>query len=152
MDYHKDFGCLTDTVISVLASGKFPTDDAEKWNKYLADTNGGDRVLAVIQYPTIDIELEAYTGSGNEPWSASESDNNVLLDYYVCIKGVMHTGNIEWCSDDFVPWDVMVDFGSANCEEALERDMLNALSEYARNNGYSFTELNFNDCREVKNA
>ena len=152
MEYHKDFTCLTDTVVSVLASGKFSTDDTEKWSKYLADTNDGDRVLAVIQYPTIDIELEAYTGNGNEPWAANENDNDVILDYFVCVKGMMHTGNVEWTSDDFAPWNIAVDFGSDNWEEALERDMLDALSEYARGKGYSFTELNFNDSMEVANA
>ena len=142
---YKDFECLTDTVVSVLASGKFPVDDADKMKQYLKDTHDGDRVIAGLMYPTIDVELEAWTSQGAEPCYASETDDEISLAYFVCIKGKMHTGEIEWTSGDYIPREVNVDFSADNWEEQLERDMIDALEDYVKAESLSYTELNFND-------
>lgn len=138
----ENFELLTWNVRKVLASGYFPTDNEEDWNTYLEDTDG-DRFLGSIVYPTIDIELEAYTGDGNEPWSANAKDNGILLSYCVCTKGKTHTGNTEWQFDDFLSAEVNVDFADPNWEALLEADMLEKLDRYVELNGYSYTELNF---------
>lgn len=141
----RDFDMLTDNVVSVLACGKYPLGDAEKMHKYISDTNGGDRVIAIIQFPSIDIELEAWTSRGIEPCYAADDDDEVMLDYFVCFKGLTHTGNEEWVSVDCLPCDVDVDFSASDWREQLEQAMCEALDEYVNNNGLSFTEYNFDD-------
>lgn len=143
VEYIEHFGCLNDDVVSVLASGKFPTDDADAWKKYLESTYRGDRVLAVIEFPYIDIELEAYTGDGNEPSEAADDDNGIVLGYVVCIKG-LYCGEEVWQTDDFAG-ECTVDFSSENWEELLEKEMVERLAEYVEKRGYSFTEPNFDD-------
>lgn len=139
---YEDFELLTPTVREVIALGRFPTDDEGVWNAFIGDTDG-DRFLGSIAFPTIDIELEAYTGDGNEPWSANAKDNEILLSYCVCTRGKIHTGNTEWQFDDFLSAEVNVDFADTNWEALLEADMLEKLDRYVELNGYSYTELNF---------
>ena len=141
IEYNKYFKDLTENVVSVLADGKFPTDDADRWDRYLADTCRGDRVLAVIEFPYIDIELEAYTGNGCEPWAATDDDNEVSLWYAVCIRGLCN-GEDGWNTDDWAG-KCEVDFSSDNWEELLVTEMCERLKAYAERLGYSFTEPNF---------
>lgn len=142
MTYTKDFEQLTENVRQILASGYFPTDNKEVWDAFLEDTRGGDRFLGLIEFPTIDIELNAYTFDGIEPCEAKDGDNEIVLSYFACIKGITPYG-IEWMSDDFVPYEVEVDFADPNWESMLEKDMLEKLDNYVKLNGYSYTELNF---------
>lgn len=143
MKYTKDFELLTENVREALSSGFFPTNDERKWSKFLEDTRDGDRFLASIVFPTIDIELEAYTGNGGEPSEATERDNEVSLSYCVCTKGEIHTGNVEWEFDDFLSAGVDVDFADPDWDILLEADMLKKLDDYVKKNGYSYTMLNF---------
>lgn len=143
----KYFGLLTDEVVSVLADGKFPTGDAERWERYLKATYDGDRVLAVMEFPYIDIELEAWTRGGGEPCEATDSDNEIFPTYVVCIRG-LHCGTDCWETDDFAG-KCTVDFSSENWEELLEKEMVERLTEYAKGRGYSFTEPNFDYEQEV---
>ena len=138
----KYFELLTDEVVSVLADGKFPTGDKERWESYLKATNDGDRVLAVLEFPYIDIELEAWTGYGEEPWAATDNDNAIMLWYAVCIKGFLHSGEEAWETDDWAG-KCTVDFSADNWEELLENEMVKRLDEYVDEHGYSFTEPNF---------
>lgn len=139
----EDFELLTENVRQILASGHFPTTDEDKWNDFLDVTCGGDRFLGSIAYPTIDIELEAFTGDGNEPYMANDKDNEISLSYCVCTKGKMHTGYVEWLFDDYLSAEVKVDFTDPNWKSLLEADMLDKLDKYVEANGYSYTELNF---------
>ena len=141
IEYTKWFDTLTDEVVSVLAGGKFPTDNSNEWSAYLNSTNNGDRVLGMIEFPTIDIELEAYTSNGGEPCEATNDDNDISLSYFVCIKGMLR-GFEEWCSDDYAG-RCSVDFSADDWEQRLEQEMCEKLDEYAKHNGYSFTEMNY---------
>ena len=40
IEYIKDFHSLTDNVVSVLADGKLPITDREKWDRFKADQIG----------------------------------------------------------------------------------------------------------------
>lgn len=139
----ENFEQLTSKVREILASGYFPTDNKEDWATFLEDTHGGDRFLGLIEYPTIDIELNAYTWNGSEPCEAKDDDNEIVLSYFVCTKGRYTEGVIEWESDDFVSEEVSVDFTDPNWQTLLEADMLEKLDRYVEANGYSYTELNF---------
>lgn len=144
----KYFGLLTDEVVSVLADGKFPTGDKERWERYLKATYNGDRVLAVMEFPYIDIELEAWTADYfHEPAYATDEDNGIDLSYMVCIRG-LHCGTDCWETDEGAG-DCTVDFGADNWEELLEKEMVERLTEYVEKHGYSFTEPNFRYGQEV---
>jgi hypothetical protein len=139
----KYFELLTDEVVSVLADGKFPTGDKERWESYLKATNGGDRVLAVLEFPYIDIELEAWTSDYfYEPAYAKDEDTDIALSYMVCIRGLYH-GKDTWETDEGAG-ECKVDFSAENWEELLENEMVKRLAEYVEEHGYSFTEPNFN--------
>ena len=144
MKGEKYFGLLNEDVVSVLADGKFPTSDSKRWQKYLDETYNGDRVLAVIEFPMVDIELEAYTASGGEPWEANDNDNEIMLSYFVCIKGIGRSGSFEWESDDWTGDICKVDFSRPNWKSLLEEDMCNALDKYMKRRGLSYTAPNFN--------
>lgn len=139
----ENFELLTWNVRQILASGYFPTDNEEDWNTYLEDTHGGDRFLGSIVYPTIDVELNAYTWNGSEPYEAKGNDNEIVLAYFVCTKGLSPYGRDEWESDDFIPYEVDVDFTDPNWQTMLEADMLEKLDKYVEEHGLSYTELNF---------
>ena len=141
VEYIDHFGCLTEDVVSVLASGKFPTDDADAWKRYLESTYGGDRVLAVIEFPYIDIELEAWANGCIEPYEANDKANDIRLTYYVCIRGLLD-GEPTWESDGCAG-NCDVDFSSPNWRGELETEMCEKLDEYAKRCGHSFTEPNF---------
>ena len=139
----KCFELLTDEVVSVLADGKFPTGDKERWESYLKATNDGDRVLAVLEFPYIDIELEAWTSDCfYEAAYAKDEDNDIDLSYMVCIRGLCH-GKDTWETDEGAG-ECNVDFSAENWEELLENEMVKRLAEYVEEHGYSFTEPNFN--------
>lgn len=149
MEYIKDFHSLTDNVVSVLADGKFPTSDKERWDNYLKDTCGGDRVLGVIEFPYIDIELEAYAritdrngycGYLDEP-NVARKNEEICLTYAICWCGLFR-GERSWelYDDD---GKCKVDFSSDNWEEMLEKDMCERLEKFAEKHGLSFTEPNF---------
>ena len=134
--YTKWFDNMTDEVVSVLAEGKFPTNDKERWDS-LRKAIRSDRVIAMIEFPYMDIELEMYA-----PWSdwheATDDNNEILLDYFVCIKH----GDGEWESDDIALTEVSVDFSKADWESALVKEMCEALGKHAKDNGFSLDKPN----------
>lgn len=133
---------ITDRVASVLATGTFPTDNADEFKAFLDDINH-DRVLAVLEYPSIDIELEAYTyNGGQEPVSATDEDNSIMLSYCVCLKGLCN-GEETWMFDDFLSFGCFVDWSDPHWRVQLRGEMEDTLRHYAKLNDYSLTDLNF---------
>ena len=137
IEYAKDFHSLTDNVVSVLADGEFPTVNIPKWDRFNKDLMC-DRVLGVIQFPFIDIELEMWTKQGNNYDEATEDDKDIKLSYVVCRR--FGYGEDDWDTDGWVDKDVMVDWSDADWEIQLEEDMLSALEKYAEERGLSYTE------------
>lgn len=131
---------LTKDVVSVLAEGEFPTYDRPRFKKFLDDIRH-DRVLAVMEYPTIDIELEIYTANGCDVECATHIDNSIAPSYFVCIKGLFH-GKEMWESYDFAG-DCYVDFNEPDWEEELKQEMDDVLEHFASEHGLSFTSYNF---------
>lgn len=138
--YNKYFESLTDNVRAVLASGRFPFDNAAKWEAFNSDLKC-DRVLAVIEFPTIDIELEMWTHDGYDYFDADWNDCQIRLCYVVCIK-VDDDDVTGWETYDYAPYLGRVDFASPTWEDDLTRDMCQTLEQFAEYHGFSFTELN----------
>lgn len=138
IEYTKDFHSLTDNVVSVLADGKFPITDRERLDKFYKDLQC-DRVLGIIEFPAIDIELEMWTRGGYDYDEATEDDNEISLAYAVCGKVVSD----KYCGWETLDWaykDVSVDFASKDWEKRLEKEMLSALEDYADIHSLSYTE------------
>lgn len=125
---------LTDSVAKMLANRKNELTARQKGELM----NGVFRGLAILEYPTIDIELNVW-----DTILYGEDDDKIIPEYYVCVKGVTHWGGEEWSSDDTADWDVNVDFSAPNWREQLEKDMHDALLDHAERYGYSLTEPNF---------
>lgn len=140
MDKKTHFDKLTENVIKTLAVGEFPTD-TEEYEKFLNDIDY-DRVLATIEYPYIDIELEIWTADGFEPDCATETDNSIAPSYFVCTKGVRN-GEETWVSYGDAG-DCYVDFSLPYWEELLEHEMEERLAEYADKYHLSYASPNFN--------
>lgn len=139
--YVKGFNSLTDNVRAVLAEGKFPLK-GEKMIEFYHDLEC-DRVLGIIEFPYIDIELEMWTGDGNDFEYASEDDCDISLSYFICTKGLVN-GVGEWGSHGSPYADCNIDFSDSKWEEDLTQEMCEVLEAYADSNGLSFTEPNFN--------
>lgn len=136
IEYKKFFGNLSETIVSALAKGKFPIDDEEAWEKFKEN----DRILAVIEFPCVDIELEMWTAGGYYFDEATADDDEISLAYVVCKK--FGDGAYDWDTDDFVQKHITVDFSSPTWEDELEQDMLETLDKYVEEHGYSYTEVN----------
>lgn len=133
MDYTFTTNGLTDRVAKMLANRKCALSVRERDELM----NGLFRGLAILEYPTIDIELNVW-----DTILYGEEDDKIIPEYYVCVKGLV--GDTEmWSSDDSADWDVNVDFSARNWRELLERDMHDALLDHAERYGYSLTEPNF---------
>ena len=130
-------------IIDTLRSGKYPVNDPDAWEHFLDATCNAERVLAVLEYPAVDIELEMWTAEGSDVLDATEEDYDVSLSYFACIKGKLPSGAVEWASDEYVNKSCDVDFSADDWEAQLEQDMNKAAIAYAKEHGYSLTDLNF---------
>lgn len=134
---------MSASVLKALRNGKYPVEDKAEWERFLKDTGNADRVLAVLEYPTIDVELEMWTKTGGDVLYASKDDCKTKLSYFICIKGKGHHGEEEWESDTYAENVCEVDFSSPTWREALEEEMDMTVRTHANQFGYSLTEPNF---------
>ena len=133
-----------DVVRSVLADGHFPINDKVKWRKF-CDAVDYDRVLAVLEFPFVDIELEMWSSDGD--WFDVKPDaDNVYLGYVVCTQGRYcpngRWGEYDWMTDGIPKHEPNVDFSASDWDKQLEQDMLNALDKYVKERNLSYTEPN----------
>lgn len=134
---------LTKNVRLALADGCFPTGSPDKWKAFLEDTNATGRLLAQLEYPTLDIELEMWRADGEDYDLANNEMNGITLSYVICCK--YGEGKDDWethgstGADNIEPY---VDFLSDDWEKQLKDDMQRALEEYAEFHGLSLTEIN----------
>ena len=63
--------------------------------------------------------------------------NAPVIFYFVCLKD-----ETEWRSDDYVDWDIQVDWKDPNWAELLEKEMFAALDKYVTDKGYSYDKAN----------
>ena len=137
-DYSFEIANLTPSVLAALRSGKYPVSDPKAWDQFLEETCNAERVLAVLEYPSIDIELEMWTATGGDVLDATEDDCDVSLSYFVCLKA----SDGAWYSDEHADKDCEVDFTADDWEAQLEADMSKAAVEHAKQHGFSLTEPN----------
>ena len=134
MNYTFTLEGITDEVASMLGNKKGELTEEQK-SKLM---NGLYRGLAILEYPTIDIELNIW-----DSILYGEDDDKIIPEYCVCIKGIDPYGHEEWSSDEVALWDVNVDFSAPNWRERLEIDMNAALLYHASRFGYSLDKPNY---------
>lgn len=91
------------------------------------------RGAAVLEIGHVDIELNIAT---YEQCGVTDKGNIPMLNYFACLK---HGDTDDsWESDDYLDYNINVDWNADNWKEQLEKDMFKALDLYVRKNGYSY--------------
>ena len=100
----------------------------------LEESGDGCRGVAVLVIGYVDIELNIYTYA--QCGLSNSNDKTPVLNYFSCLKH--GDSNNDWESDDYVDYDVNVDWNSSNWLELLEKDMFTALDMYVNRYGHSY--------------
>lgn len=102
--------------------------------KDLEENGDGYRGVAVLIIGYVDIELNVHTcaqcGLGNS------NNKTPVFGYFTCLKH--GDSNNDWESDDYIDYDVKVDWNSNGWLEQLEKDMFTALDVYVDSYGYRY--------------
>lgn len=115
-------------------------DDLQK--DYMSATcENGDpyRGVAVLEVGYVDVELNitTYEQCGR---SVTENDKRPILGYFVCIK--QGEQEDDWVSDDYIDYEIQINWHDSNWQKNLERDMFFALNDYVVNHHLSYDEPN----------
>lgn len=108
-------------------------------NKMVSLYENGDplRGVAVLEIGYIDIEVNITTF---EQVGITEKGNAPLFNYFICLK---HGDNDnDWESEDYLEYEINVNFKDDNWKEQLESDMFNSLCLCVNEYGYSFDSPN----------
>lgn len=104
------------------------------WMEDMLENGDPYRGIVVMEVGFVDIEVNIFT----EEQIGNTSGGKVpVIGYFVCLKGKK-----EWRSDDYVDWDIQVDWKASNWVELLEKDMFAALDKYVTDKGYSYDKAN----------
>lgn len=109
-----------------------------------------DRNIAVLTFPTLDVELEAWRNNGDEVEDLTSNSTNLKLSYFICIKGYPRN-NRDSDSDELI-WEShnyannylpTIDFNDKFWKEKLENEMIYVAARYAKDNGLTLNIPNF---------
>lgn len=131
---------ITDTVRLILSEGAYPTENTDRWEQFLEDVDN-DRLLAMLETPSCDIELEMWTTDGdNFNEAPDKEDKRISLSLPILVK-VSDTEDC-WEISGYAEDPCTVDFASPTWEQDLKEEMWKALCKYANYFGLSLTEIN----------
>lgn len=124
--------------------------------KVSVGNNLTDRDVAVLEYPTIDFEYEAWLKSGDEPWEVEENDEfNGAINFsiFVCLKGIAPKHCKEYADENGLMWESHeyvndieindVDFASDDWKQKLEAELTRVAEIYVEKHNFSFDKPNF---------
>ena len=135
---------ITETVRMVLADGTYPTENTDRWEQFKEDVDG-DRLLAMLETPTCDIELEMWSTDGDDfDESPDKEDKRINLALPVLTRGT--DSDDTWEITGYSDADINVDFTSPTWEQDLKDEMWEALCKYAKDCNLSLTEPNPHAC------
>ena len=113
-----------------------------------------DRCIATLQFPTLDVELEAWRDNGDEIEDMTSRSTNIHFVYFICTKGYPRykdestdEDGLIWESDNCSTIPVTIDFNDKLWKEKLENEMYYVAATYAKERGYTLNMPNF-DARD----
>lgn len=109
-------------------------------NGYMADTSpNGDpyRAAATLEIGHVDVEVNimTYEQAGN-----LLKGKYPIIQYFTCLK--LGNADNDWVSDDYIDWEINVDWEADNWMYLLEKDMFEALNHYVIKHHLSYDEPN----------
>ena len=98
------------------------------------------RGIAVLIIGYVDVEVNLFTEEQISRYDDQKGNKTPVIDYFVCIK--YGENDDEWESDNYLDYQLQVNWNADNWAEQLEKDMFTALDEYVNKKGYSYDRVN----------
>ena len=98
------------------------------------------RGIAVLIIGYVDVEVNLFTEEQISRYDDQIGNKTPVIDYFVCIK--YGENDDEWESDNYLDYQLQVNWNADNWAEQLEKDMFTALDEYVNKKGYSYDRVN----------
>ena len=114
-------------------------DIRNNWMENMYENGDPLRGIAVMEIGYVDIEVNLYTKE-QCIIDAAKEDKRPVISYFVCIKH--GDSDNDWESDDYLDYEIKIDWNADNWEELLEKDMFEALNRYVKEKGYSYDSPN----------
>lgn len=108
-------------------------------NNYMGDMyeNGDIHMgVAVLEVGCVDIEVNIATEEQVARNGDKIGNKSPVIDYFTCKK--YGKGPYDWESDQYLDYNLNVDWSSNNWDDQLEKDMFKALDDYVTNNDLSY--------------
>ena len=98
------------------------------------------RGIAVLRIGYVDVEVNLFTEEQITRYDDQIGNKTPVIDYFVCIK--YGENDDEWESDNYLDYQLKVNWNADDWVAQLERDMFEALDEYVNKKGYSYDHAN----------
>lgn len=97
--------------------------------------------IAILEIGNFDIELNITSAEENRIDINGEVFYKFDIDYYICTKAADCDGFKDWFDIGYLDGKPNVDWNAENWRDQLERDMVNALCEFMKENDFDFDEI-----------
>lgn len=114
-------------------------DIRNNWMEDMYENGDPLRGIAVMEIGYVDIEVNLHTRE-QCIINAVEGDKRPVISYFACIKH--GDSDNDWESDDYLDYEIKIDWNADNWKELLEKDMFEALNRYVKEKGYSYDSSN----------
>ncbi len=110
------------------------------WMDNMYENGDPQRGIAVLIIGYVDVEVNLFTEEQISRYDDQKGNKTPVIDYFVCIK--YGENDDEWESDNYLDYQLQVNWNADNWAEQLEKDMFTALDEYVNKKGYSYDRVN----------
>lgn len=107
------------------------------WMDNMYENGDPQRGIAVLIIGYVDVEVNLFTEEQISRYDDQKGNKTPVIDYFVCIK--YGENDDEWESDNYLDYQLQVNWNADNWAEQLEKDMFTALDEYVNKKGYKET-------------
>lgn len=110
------------------------------WMEDMYEDGEPQRGIAVLRIGYVDVEVNLFTEEQITRYDDQIENKTPVIDYFVCIK--YGENDDEWESDNYLDYQLKVNWNADDWVAQLERDMFEALDEYVNKKGYSYDHAN----------
>lgn len=110
------------------------------WMEDMYEDGEPQRDIAVLRIGYVDVEVNLFTEEQITRYDDQIGNKTPVIDYFVCIK--YGENDDEWESDNYLDYQLKVNWNADDWVAQLERDMFEALDEYVNKKGYSYDHAN----------